>query len=65
MRWDDERNRWVLKVRLPMGRHEYAFLVNGEKVVPDPEAVLYEEDGFGQRNAVLLLGIDENDASRA
>lgn len=43
-------------MELPMGRHEYAFLIDGERIVPDPGALLYHEDGFGNRNAVLILG---------
>jgi hypothetical protein len=56
MHWDGQRGLWVLAARLPAGRHEYAFLVDGQRVLPDPGASLYQEDGFGNRNAVLILG---------
>ena len=52
---DKDRKVWSLTVLLPEGRHEYAFLVDGEKVVSDPGALFFQEDGFGQRNAVLIL----------
>ena len=47
---------WTLRLKLPEGRHEYAYLIDGEKLVPDPNALLFEDDGFGNRNAVLILG---------
>ncbi len=56
MRWDKEQERWSLVARLPSGRYEYAFLVDGQKIIPDPRAFMYQEDGFGNRNAVLILG---------
>ena len=39
---------------LPPGRYGYAFLVNGE-LVPDLQALLLEDDGFGGKNSVLLV----------
>jgi 1,4-alpha-glucan branching enzyme len=56
MRWDEGRREWQLLVRVPAGRHEYAFLVDDERVVPDPAALFQQEDGFGNRNAVLIVG---------
>lgn len=47
-------NAWILEVDIPSGRHEYAFLVDGDKVLPDPKAVFTKDDGFGNRNSVLL-----------
>ncbi len=63
MTWDKTQRKWILRTRLPLGRYEYAFLVNGKTIVPDPNALLYQDDGFGRKNAVLLLGIND-DASR-
>lgn len=47
---------WSISLLLPSGRYEYAFLVDGEKIVPDPVAGLHEDDGFGSQNAILLVG---------
>lgn len=55
MQWDATRREWTLRVKLPRGRHEYAFLVDGRTVVADPQAFLYSEDGFGHRNALLII----------
>lgn len=51
---DNGRTRWTLTLRLAPGRYEYAFLVDG-KVMPDPSAEFYQDDGFGNQNTVLAL----------
>jgi hypothetical protein len=55
MKGDKERGVWSITLSLPQGRHEYAFLVDGKKVITDPQAAFYEEDGFGSQNSVLVL----------
>jgi hypothetical protein len=52
-------NTWVLELRLPEGRHEYAFLVDGKMVVPDQSSPFYQSDGFGNRNSLLFVSRDE------
>ena len=44
-------------VVLPLnrGRHEYMFVVDGERWLPDPTAVMLADDGFGQQNAILEI----------
>ena len=54
-----EKNSWILELRLPAGRHEYAFLVDGKTVVSDQSSPFYQSDGFGNRNSVLFVGRDE------
>jgi len=52
---------WKVTVWLPSGRYEYAFLVDGGKIVADPHAAFYRDDGFGNQNTVLVVGNrDEN-----
>jgi hypothetical protein len=55
MQFNQEKKVWSLTVRLPEGRYEYAFLVDGQRVLPDPEASLYQDDGFGNENSVMFL----------
>ena len=55
MMWDETRKAWVLSLDLRKGRYEYAFLVDGEKVVPDPNALIYQNDGFGNKNSILIV----------
>lgn len=50
---------WSVAIRLPAGRHVYAFVVNGmngTQWVPDPSAPLAPEDGLGAPNSVVLVG---------
>jgi hypothetical protein len=55
MKRDGELNVWSLGLSLPEGRYEYGFLVDGQRVIPDPRALIYQDDGFGNRNSVLIL----------
>ena len=55
MQFYPEKNIWSLTLQLPEGRYEYAFLVDGQRVLPDPEASLYQDDGFGNENSVMIL----------
>jgi len=45
---------WSATITLPAGQHQYAFVVDGERWVPDPAAPAVD-DGFGRRNSVLTL----------
>ena len=40
---------------LPVGQHEYMFVVDGERWVADPNAGRYVDDDFGRENAVLIV----------
>jgi hypothetical protein len=55
MQFNPEKKIWSLTLRLPEGRYEYAFLVDGQRILPDPEASLYQDDGFGNENSVMIL----------
>jgi len=44
---------WTATLTLP-GQHQYAFVVDGVRWVPDPGAPAVD-DGFGRRNSVLTL----------
>ena len=45
---------WTATLTLPAGQHQYAFVVDGARWVPDPGAPAVD-DGFGRRNSVLTL----------
>ena len=55
---------WVLDLALPQGRHAYAFLIDGNRVVADPGAIWQEEDGFGGRNATLFVPNGKSDENK-
>lgn len=59
---DPSANAWVLVLKLPAGRYEYAFLIDGKKLVADPQAVFFQDDGFGNQNSVLIVGNQHEDA---
>jgi len=46
---------WTGTLKLEPGRYEYMFVLDGEKWFPDPNALRYVKDGFGDRNAVLEI----------
>ena len=51
----DETGHWTVGVELPAGRHEYLFLVDGQRWRTDPLATAHRPDGFGNLNAVMNL----------
>ena len=54
-------DRWVIRIKVPAGAYEYAFLIDGREVVADPGAAFYKRDGFGSRNAVIYAGFNEQE----
>jgi hypothetical protein len=57
LRDDDHDGIWHGDAILPAGQHEYMFVVDGERWVPDPLAGRYVDDGFGagQENSLLIV----------
>jgi len=53
----DHDGVWRGGTVLPAGQHEYMFVVDGERWVPDPLAGRYVDDGFGagQQNSLLIV----------
>ena len=46
---------WTVSVPLSLGRHEYAFIINGTRWVADPLAVKSSDD-FGTESSVIRVG---------
>lgn len=46
---------WTGRVPVTPGLHSYMFLLDGAEWVTDPRASRYNDDGFGNRNAVLAV----------
>lgn len=55
MWYDTDSGAWVLEAKLPPGDHEYMFLVDGNRLVPDPQAAMTRDDGFGNKNSILFV----------
>jgi hypothetical protein len=49
---------WSARVPVRPGVHSYMFLVNETSWQTDPNAGRYQDDGFGNRNAVLAVGAE-------
>jgi hypothetical protein len=47
---------WSGEVDVPFGRHDYAFVVDGERWVRDPSAPRAPADEFGNGYSVLVVG---------
>jgi AMP-activated protein kinase-like protein len=45
---------WTTTLALPVGQHQYAFVVDGARWVVDPAAPALD-DGFGRRNSVVAV----------
>jgi hypothetical protein len=46
---------WTVSVPVPQGRHEYAFIVDGKRWVPDPFAPS-TSDEFNTTSSVIMVG---------
>ena len=46
---------WVAEIHLKPGAYDYMFVVDGKNWVADPNAELYHDDGFGDKNSVLRV----------
>lgn len=55
LRDEDHDGIWRGTVVLPVGQHEYMFVVDGERWVTDPLAGRYVDDGFGRMNSLLFV----------
>lgn len=51
---DPSTGKWIVSLRLPPGRHVYAFVVDGD-VTADPAAPRAADDDFGSANSVVLV----------
>ena len=47
---------WSTTLALPLGEHQYQFVVDGERWIPDPTAHAQVDDGFGGTNSVIVVG---------
>src|SRR5438309_5442788 len=45
---------WTTTLAVPVGQHQYAFIVDSDRWVPDPRAHAVD-DGFGRRNSVVAV----------
>lgn len=46
---------WFLVIPLPLGEHAFMYVVNGTQWLSPPQADDYVEDGFGNRNGLVIV----------
>ncbi|MCL4537504.1 MAG: hypothetical protein M1610_07935 [Nitrospirae bacterium] len=46
---------WTIEIPLKPGAYNYMFVVDGKVWMTDPNAELYQDDGFGFKNSVLKV----------
>ncbi|MBN8216349.1 MAG: hypothetical protein J0L75_06880 [Spirochaetes bacterium] len=47
---------WEVRVKIPPhGRYRYLFLLDGKEMVPDPNATMRVDDGYGHINSVIKI----------
>ncbi len=52
----DGDGRWDIRIKVQPGReYRYQFLIDGEQWVPDPNAPISLNDGFGGENSILNI----------
>jgi len=51
----DKDGVWTGTLTLEPGRYKYMFVLDGKEWVPDPNALRYVKDGFGNRNSILEI----------
>lgn len=50
-----ENGIWTIEIPLKPGKYNYMFVVDGKVWMTDPNAELYQDDGFGFKNSVLKV----------
>jgi hypothetical protein len=58
VRTEKKGDRWIFHIDVDPGRYEYAFLVDGRDVIPDPLAVFQSNNGFGTPNSIVYATAD-------
>jgi hypothetical protein len=46
---------WEISLELPAGDHQYTFVIDGSKYLPDPTVASQESDDFGATNSILKV----------
>ncbi|MGD2135681.1 MAG: isoamylase early set domain-containing protein [Gemmatimonadales bacterium] len=47
---------WSATIPLPVGEHQYQFVIDGTEWIPDPTAHAQIDDGFGGTNSLIVVG---------
>jgi len=47
---------WEIRLPLPAGEHRYTYILEGRDAMADPTVSTQEQDDFGGRNSIILVG---------
>ncbi|MDM8535692.1 hypothetical protein QUF70_02935 [Desulfobacterales bacterium HSG17] len=54
MIYDELQKSWMLRLKVPPGRYEYGYLIDGQRVMLDPNAPFIKDDGWGSQNSLII-----------
>ena len=46
---------WEIRLKLPLGEHRFAYILDGSKQITDPTLPVREKDDFGGENSILTV----------
>jgi 1,4-alpha-glucan branching enzyme len=52
---ENQAGYWSILLPLPKGRYQYMFVIDRQTWIPDPGAEMMINDGFGQKNSLLVV----------
>jgi len=55
MKKTGKKGLWEIDLKVKPGVYSYNFIIDGNMIVPDPNAVAQTPDGFGGTNSVMLV----------
>lgn len=58
LRRENENGLWTVSVPVSHGRHQYAFMIDGERWMLDPSAPKSVENSYGTPNSVVTVTAD-------
>lgn len=52
---EKSEDSWSIRLELRPGRYRYVFVLDDDRLIPDPGNPLLEDDGLGNRNSLLIV----------
>lgn len=56
LKFNQESKTWELSYPLRKGKYRYKFVINGETWIPDLNAQEFENNSFGTKNSIVVVG---------
>jgi len=52
---DGSSGYWEITLEIPPGEHAFSYILDGDKILPDPTVPVREKDDFGTVNSILVV----------